>query len=312
MKRLIPLLLTLVFMVSACGLPGSQPEPTAVSLPTAVPTSEAAQANPTAQAQNAQAGDTRNSATDGMIQIFVPANVFRMGGLDNDAQDDEKPDRKVTLSAFWIDKVEVTNAMYNLCVQAGACETPREFKSATQERYFGNPDFNDFPVVFVNWEDAKAYCAWAGRRLPSEAEWEYAARGTDYRRFPWGDASPTNQLANYDNIFRDTQRVGSFPNGASSFGALDMAGNVWEWVADFYSPNSYTSAGDTNPMGPATAGVNGPRRVIRGGSWADNFKDLRVSNRGFALAPDLSADSRSEAYMGEAKNSIGFRCAANN
>jgi serine/threonine-protein kinase len=311
MKKLIPLLIVFVFVVSACALPGSKPEPTPISLPTAAPT-QVVTVNPTAAPQSAQAGDERTSSADGMVQAFIPSGSFRMGGVDADAQDDEKPDHKVTLSAFWMDKVEVTNAMYNLCVQAGACEPPREFKSVTRERYFANADFNDYPVIYVSWNDARLYCEWAGRRLPTEAEWEYAARGGDYRRFPWGEDSPTNNLANYDYTVRDTTRVGSFPSGASSFGILDLAGNVWEWVADYYDQQYYGIAGEQNPTGPSTAGINGPRRVIRGGSWADSFKDVRVSNRGYSLAPDLSADSKSEAYMGEAKDSIGFRCVSDN
>jgi formylglycine-generating enzyme required for sulfatase activity len=310
MKKLLPLLVSLVLVLSACGLPGAQAEPTAVVLPTAVPT-EAVSSNAPGQAAGGNAGDKSTSAADGMVQVYVPGGKFQMGGVDADAQDDEKPAHFVTVGPFWMDIHEVTTAMYQLCVAAGTCNPPREFKSEGRESYFGNKDFADYPVVFVSWEDAKNYCAWAGRELPTEAQWEYAARGSaDFRRFPWGDQSPTNNLANYDFTVRDTTRVGSFPNGASSFGILDMAGNVWEWVADFYDPQYYAQAPADNPTGPNAAGPNGPRRVIRGGSWADNFKDLRVSNRGFALAPDLTADSKSEAYMGEGNSRIGFRCAA--
>ncbi len=306
MKKLFPLLTALVLFLNACG----QAQPTAVVLPTAVPTQEV-QANDPGQPAGGQAGDERTSDADGMVQVYIPGGKFQMGGVDGDAQDDEKPAHFVTVGPFWMDKHEVTNGMYQLCVAAGACNPPREFKSEGREAYFGSPDFAEFPVVFVNWEDAKTYCGWAGRQLPTEAQWEFAARGSaDFRRFPWGDQSPDNSLANYDYTVRDTARVGSYPKGVSPFGLVDMAGNVWEWVSDFYDPQYYGQAGEQNPTGPNAAGPNGPRRVIRGGSWADGFKDLRVSNRGFALAPDLTADSKSEAFMGEGNSRIGFRCVA--
>ncbi len=305
MKKLFPILVLFVFLLSACG----QAQPTAIVLPTAVPTQEA-QVNDPGKPEGGKAGDERTSSADGMLQVYVPGGKFQMGGLDGDAQDDEKPAHPVTVGPFWMDKVEVTNAMYQLCVSAGVCNPPSEFKSESREMYFGSPDFADYPVVYVDWNDAKTYCEWAGRRLPTEAEWEFAARGNaDYRRYPWGDQSPTNNLANYDYTVRDTTRVGSYPTGASPFGALDMAGNVWEWVADYYDPGYYAQAGADNPTGPNKAGVNGPRVVLRGGSWADGFKDLRVSNRGFGVAPDLTADSKSEAYAGESNPRVGFRCA---
>jgi formylglycine-generating enzyme required for sulfatase activity len=310
MKKVYVVLAVLTLIATACGSSSGQAKPTPISLPTALPTQEVA-TNPTARPDNAKAGDERSAKADGMAQVFIPDGSFQMGGVDSDAQPDEKPLHKVTLTGFWMDKVEVTNYMYSLCVQAGACDPPREFKSATRDNYFTSPDFQDYPVIYVSWQDANNYCTWAGRRLPTEAEWEYAARGSaDYRRFPWGEESPTNSLANYDYQFGDTTRVGSFPSGASPFGVLDLAGNVWEWVSDFYSPTYYSGAPEANPTGPV-AGANGPRKVIRGGSWADGFKELRVSNRGFSLAPDLTADSKSEAYMGQANDHIGIRCAAN-
>jgi serine/threonine-protein kinase len=308
MKRVLPVFLLFVFVLSACG----QAAPTAVTLPTAVPTLEIV-VNPTEKPQDAVAGDVRTSTVDGMIQAFVPGGSFQMGGFDEDAQDDEKPAHKVSVGPFWMDKVEVTNAMYSLCVQAGACTLPNELKSATRPSYFANAEFNDYPVVYVSYESAKSYCSWAGRRLPTEAEWEFAARGSaDFRRYPWGDQSPTNNLANYDYAVRDTTRVGSYPNGASPFGILDMSGNVWEWVADFYNPIYYQGGAEQNPTGPSSAGVNGLRRGIRGGSWQDSFKDVRLSNRGFAIAPDLTSDSKSSEYLGDVKDSIGFRCVSGN
>lgn len=307
MKKLFPILVSLVLVLSACGMPGAGAEPTAVSLPTAIP--EATTVNPTQAAKAGQAGDERTSSADGMVQVFIPGGKFQMGGFDGDAQKDEKPTHGVTISPFWMDKVEVTNGMYQLCVLAGACQAPREVKSETRPNYFSNKDFADYPVVYVSWNDADNYCKWAGRRLPTEAEWEYAARGSaDFRRYPWGEQSPDNSLANYDYQMKDTARVGSFPKGASPFGILDLAGNVWEWVADYYQVEYYNQTGDQNPIGPS--GKGGDPRGIRGGSWADGFKELRVSNRGYAQSPDLTADSKADSYKGDANARTGFRCAA--
>lgn len=311
MKTLIPVSLFVVILLGACNvLPGAQPEPTAVVLPTTLPTLEVL-SNPAEQPVSGQAGEERTSRADGMILVYIPGGRFQMGGVDSDAQADEKPAHFVTLGPYWMDKHEVTTGMYKLCVDAGACQPPRDFKSENRPSYFGNAEFADYPVIFVSWLDAKAYCEWAGRRLPTEAEWEFAARGNaDYRRFPWGEDSPTVNTANYDRIVRDTTRVGSTPAGASPFGLLDMAGNVWEWVADYYDAQYYGQSTEQNPTGPAAAGLNGLRRVLRGGSWADHYRELRVANRGYGLAPDLTKDSRSEAYFGEANARIGFRCAA--
>ncbi len=307
MKKLFPVFISLVLVLSACGQLGQAAEPTAIALPTALP--EQVDTNPTAAPQGGKVGDERTSNVDGMAQVYIPGGKFQMGGFDGDAQPDEHPAHAVSLSPYWIDKVEVTNGMYQLCVTSGACQLPRQLKSATNENYFANKDFADFPVVYVSWQDAANYCKWAGRRLPTEAEWELAARGNaDFRRFPWGEQSPDGTYANYDYQLRDTTRVGSFPKGASPYGVLDMAGNVWEWVADYYNSNYYNQTGEQNPTGPN--GKDGGPKGIRGGSWADNFKDIRVSNRGYAVSPDLTADSKSDKYKGEANDRTGFRCGA--
>ena len=311
MKRVFPIFICLILFLSACDMPGAQPEPTAISLPTAAPTQNAAE--PTAKSAAGKVGDERTSKVDGMMQVFVPAGFFQMGGLDPDGQVDEKPGHKVTLNAFWMDKVTVTNGMYDLCVKAGVCGLPRDFKSASRPSYFGNPEFNDYPVVYVTWEDAKNYCSWAGRRLPTEAEWEYAARGSaDYRTYPWGNDVPNDTLANFNYAVKDTTRVGSYPAGASPFGVLDMAGNVWQWVFDYYGEKYYEKSDEMNPTGPTEPGVNGMRRSLRGGSWLDSVKDIRLANRGFALAPNLTADKSSQSYQGDAKDNIGFRCVSDN
>jgi formylglycine-generating enzyme required for sulfatase activity len=233
-----------------------------------------------------------------------------MGGMDPDVQRDEEPVHNVTLKGYWMDKLEVTNAMYTLCVQAGACELPQTFKSESRESYFNNPEFNDFPVVYVTWAQADAYCTWAGRRLPTEAEWERAARGDDFRTYPWGDDRPDSSRGNFNYFVGDTTRVGNFPAGASPFGILDMAGNVAEWVADYYDADYYAQGVTVNPPGPGerSAYFN---RVVRGGTFQDAFKDIRLANRASVRGSNPSAsDINSADYLGEFSPKIGFRCAS--
>ncbi len=234
-----------------------------------------------------------------------------MGGLDVLLENDELPAHHVQLDAFWIDQVEVTNGMYGLCVQAGVCRPPVTLNSDNRAEYFGTTEFQDYPVVNVTWYDANVYCQWAGRRLPTEAEWERAARGDDMRTYPWGSASPSEVYANSDNSVGDTARVGSYAAGASPFGALDMAGNVWEWAADYYAGNYYVKSPDTNPLGPDNGGEN-YLHVIRGGGFQDNFIGLRVSNRGYEVGPDPSVLPNVDSYYGKSSVKIGFRCVQNN
>jgi len=176
-----------------------------------------------------------------------------------------------------------------------------------------NAEFADFPVVYVTWGNANEYCEWAGKRLPTEAEWERAARGDDFRTFPWGDERPRDTQANFNNRVGDLTRVGSFPAGASPYGILDMSGNVWEWVFDFYDAKYYESAVEVDPKGPDAAVGNGERRSIRGGSYLEVENDIRLSNRGYASGPDLLASViDSVEYTGESSSRIGFRCASDN
>lgn len=217
-------------------------------------------------------GSTMISKKDGMVMVFVPAGEFTMGSDTGDS--DERPERQVYLDSFWIDQTEITNGMYARCVEANQCKSP-SLRSNTRSSYFGNPDYDNYPVVHVNWEMAKIYCEWAERKLPTEAEWEKAARGTDGRIYPWGNESPNSFLLNYNRKIDDTMSVGSYPDGESPFGALDMAGNVWEWVADFYSEFYYYDSPLVNPTGPTT----GDLRVLRGGSWYDPKSNIRSSNR---------------------------------
>jgi formylglycine-generating enzyme required for sulfatase activity len=309
MKRSFLILAVLTLFASACGAGNAQP--TAIFLPTAFPTITPPAINPTAEiVSGGEAGSERVSKADGMPQAYIPDGTFRMGAMDPGEQRDEVPAHNVTLKAFWMDKLEVTNGMYMLCVQAGACEPPQLFKSQTRNSYFNNSEFNDFPVVYVTWLQADTYCKWAGRRLPTEAEWERAARGDDFRIYPWGDDRPDSSRGNFNYFVGDTTRVGSFPAGASPFGILDLAGNVAEWVYDYYDPGYYSKGVTVNPPGPG-ARSQYFNRVVRGGTFQDVFKDVRLANRASVRGSNPNAsDPYSADYLGEFSPKIGFRCAS--
>jgi formylglycine-generating enzyme required for sulfatase activity len=253
--------------------------------------------------------DQRTSSIDGMPEIYIPEGTFRMGGMDVRSAPDEMPAHDVTLSGYWMDQLEVTNAMYMLCVKSGTCKPPQSFKSQRRPEYFNDPEFNDYPVIYVTWGQAKTYCEWAQRRLPTEAEWEHAARGNDWRTFPWGEDKADGLRANYNMLVGDTSRVGTYPLGASPFGILDMAGNVAEWTNDFYNGSYYARLTDAiNPLGPETG--LGLRRVVRGGSLGDAEINIRVPKRSAVMGSDLRSSPDSNAYLGEFSPRIGFRCAA--
>jgi eukaryotic-like serine/threonine-protein kinase len=312
MKKLFPILAVLVLVSSACQLAGGQAQPTAITVATAFPTNTPIALNATAgpSGGNQAAGSSRNSP-DGMTEVSVPAGTFEMGGLDPAATQVEKPAHKVTMHAFWIDKFDVTNAMYTQCTTAGVCDPPLHFNSKTVTAYFNGPDYANYPVVNVTWGDAVAYCKWAGRRLPTEAEWERAARGDDLRTYPWGDQAPDSSRANFNFQVGDTSKVGSYPAGASPYGALDMAGNVFQWVSDFYDGSYYSKAVNLNPSGPI-ARSNFFSRIIRGGSFQDGAENIRVSYRTGDLGPNPDALAGTPAFTGDASSKIGFRCASDN
>src|SRR5579859_4991700 len=246
----------------------------------ATPTQHAATASPAASA-TPLAGAVRVSGADHMAQVYVPAGQFTMG--NDQGKPDQRPAHVINLSAYWMDRTDVTNAMYAACVAAGACSPPQQARSISRPSYFGNADFAGFPVLFVSWTQAQTYCAWAGRRLPTEAEWEKAARGTDQRLYPWGNAAPDPQRLNFGpSGLGDTVAVGQYPTGASPYGALDMAGNAWQWVADFYDPNYYAASPADNPTGPAKTGCpQGDCRVLRGGAWDSRDDQVTTTTRLF-------------------------------
>jgi formylglycine-generating enzyme required for sulfatase activity len=237
---------------------------------------------------------------DGAPLVLIPAGEFLMGTLlsNRDGGKDEYPARQVFLDAFYLDVYEITNARYLSFIQATGHRAPEHPRDKTLTLWQGGtvPEaFSDHPVVNVDWDDAHAYCAWAGRRLPTEAEWERAARGPTGRRFPWGDAEPTRLLANYLNQWRNgggLEPVGSHPKGAGPEGVQDLQGNVWEWVADWYDPRYYEKGPSRNPQGAS----HGRRKVIRGSGWESEAPLLRSAHR-------LSSDPKNRNH------SLGFRCA---
>ncbi|MDH4237186.1 MAG: formylglycine-generating enzyme family protein [Nitrospira sp.] len=259
---------------------------------------------------------------------MIPAGEFLMGSPDDGVSyDDERPQRKVFVGSFRIDRHEVTNARYKQFVDTTGQPAPSHQKPKLTLWVHSAPlpGSEQYPVVNVSWEDADAYCRWQSKRLPTEAEWEKAARGTDGRRYPWGNdwvftrANSASYWAGRTVEFKNgeewkafwmtgdgariaherglngevlTLPVGHFPDGASPYGLLDMAGNASEWVQDWYEPYSYLNAPLSNPQGP-----NGQLlKVVRGGSWLKPARNLRTSDRDYG-------------YPADRASGIGFRCA---
>jgi formylglycine-generating enzyme required for sulfatase activity len=254
------------------------------------------------------------SDMDGMTLLYVPAGNFTMGSNADDALAEcqkfrtdcrrswftpEEPPHSVYLDAFWIDQTEVTNAMYAKCISEGGCKkTPTDTSSATNSSYYGNSQFDNYPVIYVDWNMATAYCSWAGRELPTEAQWEKAASWDEATQtktvYPWGNSIDCTFANFYDNknskyCTGDTTAVKSYESGKSPYGTYDMAGNVWEWVNDWYDvyPGGNTST---------SADFGQKYRVLRGGSWDYINSDVRSANR-YWFTPV------------NAFNDIGFRCA---
>ena len=224
---------------------------------------------------------------DGMV--LIPAGEFFMG--TEDGLPDARPMHRPQLSSFWIDQYEVTNAEYRRCLQAGICLPPKDRQA------FDDSLRGQHPVTNVTWAQARAFCQWRGRRLPTEAEWEKAARGTDGRRYPWGNSEEVIKSLVKEQTVRSngngTAPVGSFPGTLSPYGVFDLIGNAWEWVKDWYAEDYYAIAPVRDPQGP----LRGSFRVLRGGDWSQSPSELRVSYRGWDEM----------TYWGP---SLGFRCAA--
>ncbi len=222
----------------------------------------------------------------------------------------EMPKHDVYLNAFWIQITEVTNSMYRACVDEGSCSSPSETSSRTHKDYFENESYNDYPAINVTYKGAVSYCGWVGGRLPTEAEWEKAARGTDGSLFPWGNDDIQDNFANLcdanctnldtpefglNDGYADVAPVGSFPAGTSPYGALDMAGNVLEWTSDWYAVDYYENSPYENPTGP----TSGSKHPVRGGSWSSLRDGMRPS-------------ARTSKASNESSDLIGFRCVQDN
>lgn len=256
------------------------------------------------------------SSKDDAVVVFVEAGEFIMG-VDPDGLSPEEhpnfsgpeyPEKIVTVDSFWIYQTEVTNSMYQRCVEANFCDLPIDLSSYLSSSYYENVKYANYPVVNVEWRQAATYCDWAGGRLPYEAEWEKAARGPNGNKYPWGQNDPSGTQTNLcdsnctfftnsyyimdwiDDGHDGPAPVGSYPLGASYYGALDLSGNVWEWVFDRFQV-SYSNLPLENPVGPAS----GSRRVIRGGSFINNIEDVRGLTR-------ESWDPQNPT------SAIGFRC----
>ncbi len=237
---------------------------------------------------------------DGAPMILIPAGAFLMGSKDG--LPNERPEHTVTLNAYYIDQFEVTAGRYQKFIESAKHDLPPTWDDEAAQT------LGDLPAVGMSWTDAAAYCKWAGRRLPTEAEWEKAARGTDGRRYPWGHMQPFVDIANYNRGIWVNEAITLVPvgsglegmsvrhglkeGGKSPYGLFHMAGNAAEWVADWYDREYYLKSPDKSPTGPVT----GEKRVMRGGSWADLPTALRVTAR-FSAEPEFE------------DRTIGFRCA---
>ena len=306
---LIVLCVLVIVSVSGTAIPASAATPAPTPLPP--PTPIATEVRP----------------ADGAVMVYVPAGEFLMGSPESQGDYGEHPQHTVHLNAFWIDQTEVTNCQFEAFVEATGYRTDAE-KEGDGALYIGGGSFltiegadwrhperpdSDIaermalPVVQVSWNDAQAYCKWAGARLPTEAEWEKACRGMDGRRYPWGDQKSNCEYAVIHDFNLglacgrgEPWPAGSKPAGASPYGALDMAGNVWEWVSDWYDARYYAHSPASNPQGPD----EGTDRTDRGGSWVNRYVasggsdiSLRCATRGGFVPPTNRT------------NIGGFRCA---
>lgn len=302
MRKKIYLVLLIVLLISATGCGGGTPAPgpagetpsgPAVATPTSIqivptptpkppPPTPTLIPTPTPVPAGAEA-PTAPPVAEMMVE--VPAGEFTMG--NDGGEDDEKPAHTVTLEAFEMDMFEVTNAEFAKFVEETDWQTEAEKAGEAGWRAYAEGRDN-YPVVKVTWNDANAYCQWAGKRLPTEAEWEKAARGTDGRMYPWGNEWDPDKANVKESGFRGTVAVGSFGEGASPYGVFDMAGNVWEWTADWYQAYPGNSVPDQD--------YGEKYRVTRGGGWYQEADKVTTSNRS-TTTPNAANDD------------LGFRCA---
>lgn len=288
--------------------PGKNNDDTPSSLTAGTGKAAVFDTSPTGTNEKPGIGAVQKRSKDGMPMLFIPSGKFLMG--NEKGEKDEKPLHSVYLDGYWIDKFLVTNRLYarflndmgnfNLHMSGlfGDKWVSGYFANKTDARLVEvsgqwciKKGYEDHPVTQVSWYGAKAYCEWAGGRLPTEAEWEKAARGMDARIYPWGNANPNFDLANYEGCVKDTNKVGSYPRGASYYGLLDMAGNVWEMINDWYLEDYYIRSPKLNPQGPE----KGTDKVIRGGSWGNTERYLRCTYR-------------SRINPADASSNLGFRC----
>jgi formylglycine-generating enzyme required for sulfatase activity len=288
-RALLILTTTLLFVLACQTL---TPSPVAISTPLPTQTAIPQLATSIVPTEEIQVEPTAFPVTEiaddfDMTMVLVPDGKFEMGSANG--APNEAPVHTVYLDSYYMDKYEVTILSYKACVNAGACQNLDYSK-------FDKKEFENYPVIYVEWGMANSYCEWRGARLPTEAEWEKAARGIDGRTYPWGEGiDATFANYNFDNGFGNGEvAVGSYEKDKSLYGVYDMAGNVHEWVHDWYQVDYYTIVGDTitNPQGPD----NGVDRVVRGGSWAFDEKSARVTNR-------------VNVYPVTTGNALGFRCA---
>lgn len=308
---------------TATAQPSATPSPSSTATATPPPTATAtpsptATLIPSQPPPNAAPSHTWIRPADQMVMVFVPGGSTVIGSTDEAVTavlsgcqavrgaagcqaswyEASRPPYPVTLSGYWLDRYAVTNRQYQQCVAAGLCQAP----AAVNNSWYGEPLYADYPVVNVTWHDAEAYCHWAEAVLPTEAQWEYGARGPQSLLFPWGnefeagranfcdsDCPHSWREAAYQDGFATLAPVGSYPAGSSWIGALDMAGNIWEWVSDWYAP--YPTAPQQDPTGPTA----GQERVLRGGSWTSNHWFLHSGYRRSAVSSSYN-------------NDVGFRC----
>ena len=281
--------LLLVFILSSCGTPTPEVV-TIVVTATDQPATEAPATEAVSTLAPVTLGGPQNGESikwiDGSVLVYVPAGSFTMG-YGGDA-----PVHNVSLDGYWIQQTEVTNRMYEQCVKAGVCSSPNQELGGP---VFTNPSYASNPVVGVTWDQAQAYCSWTQGSLPTEAQWEKAARGSNGNTYPWGEAAPSCDLLNFANCYGRTTNVDAYNSGKSPFGIFDMAGNVFEWVFDWYDAAYYGQSPADNPTGPAS----GQYRGVRGSSFETVDTQAVSAIRRFNEPGDSGRD-------------IGFRCVVQN